>query len=60
MKGMLANFVRYLIMSIDISIPKKRIGLENFVNFFDEIEGGIQLALLGNNDFGISSILKMR
>ena len=57
-KGMLANFIRYLIMSIDISIPLHRVGLENFVSFFDKIEDVIQLAILGNNDFGISSIFK--
>ena len=57
-KGMSANFIRYLIMSMDLSFPFHKIGLENFVNLFDKIENNIQLALFNNNNLGISSIFK--
>lgn len=58
LKGMLANFIRYLIMSIDISIPIHKIGLEEIVALFDTLEKNIQLLLFNNSQFGISSIFK--
>jgi len=55
---MFANFIRYLIMSIDISVPIHKIGLGEILKLFDILETNIQLLFFDNNQYGISNIFK--
>jgi hypothetical protein len=57
-KGMFANIIRYIITSIDITLPINRIGFNFFENSFDQINAFLQNLIFHKNDLGINSNFK--
>jgi hypothetical protein len=57
-KGMFANIIRYIITSVDITIPLNRIGFNFFENSFDQINTFLQNLIFHKVNLGISPNLK--
>jgi hypothetical protein len=56
--GMLANLIRYFIMSIDLTFPTQKLGLEIINSSFDKANNYFQLLFFSDNALGIADFIK--
>jgi len=56
--GMLANLLRYFIMSADLVLPFHKVGLEIIPNSYDKINSYLQYLFFNDNTLGIANFIK--